>query len=159
MFLCLLKFIYSNSKITVGSGFRSKVWQGQAFETQVGSVNSLPCSPTPCLKVRGFDERERNTYAMREAVLSKCASQCKILHCDVDPNSNCVYLKCGNPNEAAIAYRNLHGWWYDGNLLTVKYLRLERYMQRFPDSPAKGPPFLQASTNAKINNEWTSKDD
>lgn len=58
--------------------------------------------------------RESNPNTIQEAVLSKCASQCKILHCDVDSNSNCVYLKCANQNEAAIAYRNLHGWWYDG---------------------------------------------
>jgi len=34
------------------SGKKPKVWQGQAFETMEGSVNSLPCSPTPCLKIR-----------------------------------------------------------------------------------------------------------
>lgn len=31
---------------------KRKVWQGQAFETQEGSVNSLAVSPTPCLKIR-----------------------------------------------------------------------------------------------------------
>lgn len=31
---------------------KTKVWQGQAFETMEGSVNSLTCSPTPCLKIR-----------------------------------------------------------------------------------------------------------
>lgn len=31
---------------------KSKVWQGQAFETMEGSVNSLTCSPTSCLKIR-----------------------------------------------------------------------------------------------------------
>lgn len=31
---------------------KRKVWQGQAFETMEGSVNSLPISPTPCLKIR-----------------------------------------------------------------------------------------------------------
>jgi membrane protein Man1 len=30
----------------------SKVWQGSAFETMEGSVNSPACSPTPCLKIR-----------------------------------------------------------------------------------------------------------
>lgn len=34
------------------SSKKSKVWQGQAFETMEGSVNSLTCSPTPCLKIR-----------------------------------------------------------------------------------------------------------
>ncbi|KAJ8950768.1 hypothetical protein NQ318_011261 [Aromia moschata] len=67
---------------------RNKSWQGQAFETQVGSVNSLPCSPTPCLKIRGMvEDGDRNTHMIREAVLSKCAHQCRILHCAVDTNS------------------------------------------------------------------------
>ncbi|XP_064214672.1 inner nuclear membrane protein Man1 isoform X2 [Tribolium castaneum] len=123
---------------------KNKSWQGQAFETQVGSVNSLPYSPTPCLKIRGMvEDGDRNTHVIKKAVLSKCAQQCRILHCVVDTNSNCVYLKCAEPSDAAVAYRNLHGWWYAGNLVTVKYVRLERYMQRFPDSPVSGPPFLQ----------------
>ncbi|KAJ8921168.1 hypothetical protein NQ315_013640 [Exocentrus adspersus] len=133
---------------------KNKSWQGQAFETQVGSVNSLPCSPTPCLKIRGMvEDGDRNTHIIREAVLSKCAHQCRILHCAVDTNSNCVYIKCADPKDAAIAYRNLHGWWYAGHLVTVKYLRLERYMQRFPDSLVSGPPFLKAITPAT---DWSS---
>ncbi|KAK4878372.1 hypothetical protein RN001_010878 [Aquatica leii] len=133
---------------------RSKTWQGQAFETQVGSVNSLPCSPTPCLKIRGMmDDNDRNLHSIREAVLSKCAHQCRILHCIVDNTSKCIYLKCADQNDAAIAYRNLHGWWYSGHLVTVKYLRLERYMQRFPDSPVSGPPFLKSITPAT---DWSS---
>lgn len=95
-----------------GASPRSKTWQGQAFETQVGSVNSLPCSPTPCLKIRGMvDEGDRNFHTIREAVLSKCAHQCRILHCVVEPTSKCVYLKCADTSDAAVAYRNLHGWW------------------------------------------------
>ncbi|XP_049825113.1 inner nuclear membrane protein Man1 isoform X3 [Aethina tumida] len=124
---------------------RNKSWQGQAFETQVGSVNSLPCSPTPCLKIRGMvEDGDRNTHTIREAVLSKCAHQCRILHCAVDTASNCVYLKCADQSDAAKAYMSLHGWWYARHLVTVKYLRLERYMQRFPSSPVSGPPFLKA---------------
>ncbi|XP_017781399.1 PREDICTED: LEM protein 2 [Nicrophorus vespilloides] len=124
---------------------RSKSWQGQAFETQEGSVNSLPCSPTPCLKIRGMvDDGDRNLHMIREAVLVKCAEQCKVLHCSVDSIAKCVYLKCAEQADAAIAYRNLHGWWFASELVTVKYIRLERYMQRFPDSPESGPPFLTA---------------
>lgn len=45
-----------NTSITSSPGSsinkKSKVWQGQAFETMEGSVNSLTCSPTPCLKIR-----------------------------------------------------------------------------------------------------------
>ncbi|XP_060533483.1 inner nuclear membrane protein Man1-like isoform X2 [Cylas formicarius] len=128
-----------------GSG--NKSWQGQAFETQVGSVNSLNCSPTPCLKIRGMfsDGEVANAKSAREAVLSKCAHRCRILHCQAEPSSGCVYLKAADTQDAAVAYRNLHGWWYAGHLVTVKYLRLERYMQRFPNSPS-APPYLKASS-------------
>lgn len=137
-----------------GSSPKNKSWQGQAFETQLGSVNSLPCSPTPCLKIRGMvEDGDRNTLMIRDAVLSKCGPQCRILHCAVETNSNCVYLKCADPSDAAIAYRNLHGWWYAGQLVTVKYLRLERYMQRFPDSPVSGPPFMKAISSTA---NWTN---
>ncbi|VEN62206.1 unnamed protein product, partial [Callosobruchus maculatus] len=128
-------------------------WQGQAFETDAGAVNSLPCSPTTCLKVRGITEEgggasKARLDEAREAVLSKCAHRCRILHCQADQNTACVYLKCATTGDAAIAYRNLHGWWYAGHLVTVKYLRLERYMQRFPNSPTSGPPFLKSLTPA-----------
>ncbi|KAK5638473.1 hypothetical protein RI129_012768 [Pyrocoelia pectoralis] len=139
---------------SLSSSPRSKTWQGQAFETQVGSVNSLPCSPTPCLKIRGMmDDNDRNPQLIREAVLGKCAHQCRILHCGIDDVSKCVYLKCADQNDAAVAYQNLHGWWCSGHLVTVKYLRLERYMQRFPNSPVSGPPYLKSLTSAK---DWSS---
>ena len=36
--------------------------------------------------------------------------------------------------EAGKVFRCLHGQWYRGQLVTAKYLRLERYHERFPDS-------------------------
>lgn len=57
--------------------------------------------------------REGNFHAVRVAVLNKCAAKCRILHCEVDGTSGCVYLKCENQGDAAIAYQNLHGWWYE----------------------------------------------
>lgn len=77
-------------------------------------MNSLPCSPTPCLKIRGMadDDDDYDYHAIRDAVLNKCANKCRILHCAIDDSSRCVYLKCADQSDAAIAYTNLHGWWY-----------------------------------------------
>lgn len=101
------------SSVSTFSSPRPKTWQGQAFETQVGSFNSPPWSLTPCLKIRGMvDDNDRNYHSIREAVLSKCAHQCRILHCAVDASSKCVYLKCADEKDANTAYRNLHGWWW-----------------------------------------------
>ncbi|KAG8038011.1 hypothetical protein G9C98_006336 [Cotesia typhae] len=44
--------INSSPPTTPVASKKTKVWQGQAFETMEGSVNSLTCSPTPCLKIR-----------------------------------------------------------------------------------------------------------
>ncbi|KAF9411720.1 hypothetical protein HW555_009549 [Spodoptera exigua] len=122
---------------------RSASWQGQAFETQEGSVNNLVVSPTPCLKIRHmFDKNDDNPLLrvkIQDAILEKCDTHCNILHIDIDRSSCCVYVKCASPGDAGVVYRSLHGWWYEGRLITVKYLRLERYMQRFPTSPTSGP--------------------
>ncbi|KOB78275.1 putative nuclear membrane protein XMAN1 [Operophtera brumata] len=124
---------------------RGASWQGQAFETQEGSVNNVPEAPTPCLKIRHmFDKNDTNPNlrsVLQEAILEKCG-RCNILHIDLDHVSYCVYVKCASPSDASVVYRSMHGWWYEGKLITVKYLRLERYMTRFPNSPSVGP-YLQ----------------
>ncbi|XP_053378195.1 inner nuclear membrane protein Man1-like [Mercenaria mercenaria] len=126
-----------------------KMWQGQAFgETSQGSVNSLPYGPTPCLKVRNmFDANtEQNVddwhLDIEESVLEKCKDNHGILHIFVDRTSRegCVYIKCISCEKAYEAYQALHGWWFDGRLVTVKYLRLEHYHDRFPDSRNKRYP-------------------
>ncbi|CAG4914525.1 unnamed protein product [Colias eurytheme] len=121
---------------------RSASWQGQAFETQEGSVNNLTVSPTPCLKIRSMFEKNDTNPNLRtviqDVILEKC-DRCNILHIDIEKSSCCVYVKCASPTDAGVVYKSLHGWWYEGRLITVKYLRLERYMQRFPNSPSSGP--------------------
>ncbi|XP_026496163.1 inner nuclear membrane protein Man1-like [Vanessa tameamea] len=132
---------------------RSTSWQGQAFETQEGSVNNLTVSPTPCLKIRHmFEKNDANPNlrtVIQDVILEKC-DRCNILHIDIERTSCCVYVKCATPTDAGVVYKSLHGWWYEGRLITVKYLRLERYMQRFPNSPASGP-YLKPS---RLRRSW-----
>ncbi|KAJ0178612.1 hypothetical protein K1T71_005387 [Dendrolimus kikuchii] len=136
-----------------GSPKRSAAWQGQAFETQEGSVNNLTVSPTPCLKIRNmFDKNTSNPNlrnVIEDAILEKCGDKCNILHIDIERSSCCVYVKCATPTDAGVVYRSLHGWWYEGKLITVKYLHLDRYMQRFPNSPAVGP-YLKLSRQRRL---------
>lgn len=49
-----------------------------------------------------------------DAILEKCGDNCKILHIGIDSATCCVYVKCASQQDAGVAYRNLHGWWYDG---------------------------------------------
>ncbi|XP_050421228.1 inner nuclear membrane protein Man1 [Adelges cooleyi] len=136
----------------VSPGTAKKVWQGQAFETNEGSMNSPQPSPTSCLKIRHMFGPDSMTgddceTRVKDAILEKCEGV-ELLHLSVDRSSQegCVYVKCVSPTEAGKAYRQLHGFWYDGKLVTVKFLRLERYHQRFPDANNKTVP-LRPSNN------------
>uniref|UniRef100_A0A452QI97 Inner nuclear membrane protein Man1 n=1 Tax=Ursus americanus TaxID=9643 RepID=A0A452QI97_URSAM len=117
----------------------SKVWQGQAFH--LDRRNSPPNSLTPCLKIRNmFDPvmeiGDQWHLAIQEAILEKCSDNDGIVHIAVDKNSRegCVYVKCLSPEYAGKAFKALHGSWFDGKLVTVKYLRLDRYHHRFPQA-------------------------
>ncbi|KAM4676900.1 inner nuclear membrane protein Man1 [Discoglossus pictus] len=121
------------------SAIPSKVWQGQAFH--LDRRNSPPNSLTPCLKIRNmFDPvmeiGDHWHFAIQEAILEKCSDNEGIVHIAVDKNSRegCVYVKCLSPEYAGNAFKALHGSWFDGKLVTVKYLRLDRYHHRFPQS-------------------------
>ncbi|XP_055986731.1 inner nuclear membrane protein Man1 [Sorex fumeus] len=123
----------------------SKVWQGQAFH--LDRRNSPPNSLTPCLKIRNmFDPvmeiGDQWHLAIQEAILEKCSDNDGIVHIAVDKNSRegCVYVKCLSPEYAGKAFKALHGSWFDGKLVTVKYLRLDRYHHRFPQALACNTP-------------------
>ncbi|NXN98890.1 MAN1 protein, partial [Rhinopomastus cyanomelas] len=123
----------------------SKVWQGQAFH--LDRRNSPPNSLTPCLKIRNmFDPvmeiGDHWHLAIQEAILEKCSDNDGIVHITVDKNSRegCVYVKCLSPEYAGKAFKALHGSWFDGKLVTVKYLRLDRYHHRFPQGRTCNTP-------------------
>uniref|UniRef100_A0A3P8WGS7 LEM domain containing 3 n=1 Tax=Cynoglossus semilaevis TaxID=244447 RepID=A0A3P8WGS7_CYNSE len=123
----------------------SKVWQGKAFP--LDRRNSPPNSLTPCLKIRNmFDPimevGENWDLAIQEAILEKCCDNDGIVHIAVDKNSKegCVYVKCLSAEHSGKAFKALHGSWFDGKLVTVKYLRLDRYHQRFPQAQSCTTP-------------------
>ncbi|KAJ7329785.1 hypothetical protein JRQ81_015959 [Phrynocephalus forsythii] len=129
----------------------SKVWQGQAFH--LDRRNSPPNSLTPCLKIRNmFDPvmeiGDHWHLAIQEAILEKCSDNEGIVHIAVDKNSRegCVYVKCLSPEYAGKAFKALHGSWFDGKLVTVKYLRLDRYHHRFPQAISCNVPLKPSNT-------------
>ncbi|XP_007903134.1 inner nuclear membrane protein Man1 [Callorhinchus milii] len=132
----------SCDKITV---VPSKVWQGKAFH--LDRRNSPPNSLTPCLKIRNMFDPVMEIgddwhVAIQEAILEKCSDNEGIVHIAVDKNSRegCVYVKCLSPEYAGKAFKALHGSWFDGKLVTVKYLRLDRYHYRFPQAIHSNTP-------------------
>jgi len=114
-------------------------WQGPAFEITDGSPNSVPLKiPTNCLKVRHmYDSKspltEEGKAKIEAAINNKAGIQLK--HIGYDNHTDCcVYIKCNTKEEAKKVYVALHGWWYNGKLLSVKFLREERYDTRFPEA-------------------------
>ncbi|XP_013774758.1 inner nuclear membrane protein Man1-like [Limulus polyphemus] len=139
------------------SNKKDKVWQGQAFGNGDRSPNMLPFAPTPCLKIRNMFDPEVEYgddwhVRIQDAILEKCESNSGIVHMYVDKSSKegCVFLKCNTLQAAREAYSSLHGWWFDGKLVTVKYLRLERYHERFPASRYSTMP-LKPSNNMRLS--------
>ncbi|KAK2858693.1 hypothetical protein Q5P01_003313 [Channa striata] len=133
----------------------SKVWQGKAFP--LDRRNSPPNSLTPCLKIRNmFDPvmevGENWDLAIHEAILEKCSDNDGIVHIAVDKNSRegCVYVKCLSAEHSGKAFKALHGSWFDGKLVTVKYLRLDRYHQRFPQAQGCTTPLKASSLHLNV---------
>jgi len=130
------------------------VWQGSAFNRN----DKLIHSPTPCLKIRNmFDldayEKDRFLCArIHNDILDKCLTNSvknSIFHiaCDRKSKEGCVYIKCANNDAAGLVYQCLNGAWYNGKLLNVKFLRADRYVERFPESIG----FNQPAKPIKIN--------
>ncbi|XP_038060624.1 inner nuclear membrane protein Man1-like [Patiria miniata] len=134
---------------------RVKVWQGTAFDNLDTAIKVPRFTPTPCLKIRNmFDptlESDGDWHvAIEDAILERCGDNGGIVHVAVDRTSRegCVYVKCATPESAGCAYRALQGSWFDGKLVTVKYLRLDRYHQRFPFATSYNTP-IRPSNNLK----------
>uniref|UniRef100_A0A672RBI8 Inner nuclear membrane protein Man1 n=1 Tax=Sinocyclocheilus grahami TaxID=75366 RepID=A0A672RBI8_SINGR len=126
------------------SSMPSKVWQGQAFP--LDRRNSPPNSLTPCLKIRNmFDpvmEVGENWHlAIQEAILEKCSDNDGIVHIAVDKNSREVRILTAifSPFKPAMPF-------FIGKLVTVKYLRLDRYHQRFPQALGCNMPLKPSSS-------------
>ncbi|XP_058480258.1 inner nuclear membrane protein Man1 [Solea solea] len=145
-----------------GFSMPSKVWQGKAFP--LDRRNSPPNSLTPCLKIRNmFDPvmevGENWDVAIQEAILEKCSDNDGIVHIAVDKNSRegCVYVKCLSAEHSGKAFKALHGSWFDGKLVTVKYLRLDRYHQRFPQAQGCSKPMKASSLHLNATGSTDTK--
>jgi hypothetical protein len=127
--------------------FSNNGWQGDAFNR----CEKLTHSPTPCLKIRNmFDPLDMTNDPFLatkihndildkfscNSIFNKDSANNFILHisCDKKSKEGCVYIKCKSNEAAGKIYQTLNGTWYNGKLLNVKFLRSDRYLERFPDS-------------------------
>lgn len=129
-----------NSAHSVPSGPSSpttvKKWQSPAFD----KTNKIKDPPTECLKVRQmFDKYEASNpnlkQTIQDAILEKMGqTTCHIYDIQLDKAMCCVYVRCATARDAGLVHDEINGWWFDSRLVSIKFLRLERFMARFPQS-------------------------
>lgn len=139
---------------TPGTYGTVKKWQSPAFDKS----NKIKDPPTECLKIRQmFDKHESSNpnlkQIIQDAILEKVAhTPCKIYDIQLDKQTCCVYVRCASAKDAGIIHDEVNGWWFDSRLVSIKFLRLDRYLNRFPNSAsASGPACLKPSNTKKLS--------
>ena len=118
--------------------------------TPTRSESETFVAPTCFIKARNlFDiEAVRNNpdsswqTPIMDAILQKCSLRGSdgdhgILHIVFDSEHGkeaLVYMRCRNIESATNAYLALHGWWCERKLVSVRFLKDDRYYQRFPEA-------------------------
>lgn len=129
-----------------------KKWQSPAFDKS----NKIKDPPTECLKIRQmFDKHESSNpnlkQIIQDAILEKVAhTTCKIYDLQLDKQTCCVYVRCASAKDAGIIHDEVNGWWFDSRLVSIKFLRLDRYLNRFPNA-ASGPTCLKPSNSKNLS--------
>lgn len=124
------QFQQKNKQLTEST----KKWNGCAFDKS----NKIKDPPTSCLKIRQmFDKFEVNNpnllAIIRDTIFLKVSDKgCKIHDIQLDKKTCCVYVKCKSCIDAGIIHEEMNGWWLDQRLLIVKFLREDKFHQRFP---------------------------
>ncbi|KAI6170871.1 Inner nuclear membrane protein Man1 [Aphelenchoides bicaudatus] len=114
-------------------------WQGPVERISPRASNTPSKALTRCLKMRGLvDERPEYDGEIRREVYSMLhparPSHFAINHQQNDPS---VYLMFTEYSDAKAAFDIFHAQWFRGNLVSVKYVREERYAERFPETAGK----------------------
>ncbi|CAG9806216.1 unnamed protein product [Chironomus riparius] len=117
-----------------------KRWMCPAFDKS----NKISDPPTNCLKIRNmFEKYETNSpnlqSIIQDTILHKvCEKGCKIYDIQLDLKTCCTYVKCSSCVDAGIVHEEINGWWLingdDNRLVVVKFLKQDKYHQRFPSS-------------------------
>nr|XP_014101792.2 inner nuclear membrane protein Man1-like [Bactrocera oleae] len=124
----------SNANSNTPNGLLKK-WQSPTFSY----TNKISKPPTSCLKIRHmFDSTESEIHNLKQiiesAIIEKVGTRCCIQEIQIDKKSCCVYVRCCSEFDAGVVHNEINGWWFDKRLISIKFLRLQRYLTRFPDS-------------------------
>ncbi|KAH9424160.1 LEM domain [Dermatophagoides pteronyssinus] len=125
---------------------------------------------TRFLKIRNIFEKEAQyvdsnwSKKIKNTILEKTATTSDngrhdIVHIEIDDSTNegLVFLKCGSVAGATNAFHALHGWWCEKKLVSVKFLKEDRYYQRFPHARYMDTPLQITSITIilyKVDNSF-----
>lgn len=129
----------------------TKKWMGSAFDKS----NKIKDPPTNCLKIRQmFNKFETSNPNLKtiiqDTILFKLKDRnCKLYDIQLDLKSCCVYVKCATCVDAGIVHEEINGWWLETEMVVVKFLKLDKYHSRFPESINASTP-LHPSANVFI---------
>uniref|UniRef100_A0A915MWQ0 LEM domain-containing protein n=1 Tax=Meloidogyne javanica TaxID=6303 RepID=A0A915MWQ0_MELJA len=131
----LINGMECNVWIWIGAG--KQRWQGTAVAECSPSSRVPDAALSRCLKLRGlnFSDNRTDRECLRKELMEKMSVVPK--HIDFCNNAisreSVVYLMLKDLNDAKKAFSSLHSQWFDGNIITVKYVKDERYAERFPE--------------------------
>lgn len=134
-----------------------KRWRGSAFDHS----NRIKDPPTNCLKIRQmFDKYEITNpnlqTIIQDTILHKLKDKnCKVYDIQLDMKTCCVYMKCASCADAGTVHEEINGWWLDSGLVIVKFLKQDKYHQRFPSSMNACTP-LHPSSNMYVTQSDTN---
>lgn len=113
---------------------------------------------TRFLKIRNMFVKEAQcidskwSEKIKNTILAKTMKQAEngkhnIHHIEIDDKAKegLVYLKCGSIASATDAFNALHGWWCEKKLVSVKFLKEDRYYKRFPHAAHMNTPLTITS--------------
>lgn len=137
-----------------------KKWQSPAFD----KTNKIKDPPTECLKIRQmFDKYEAGNpnlkQTIQDAILEKLAhTSCRIYDIQLEKNTCCVYVRCATAADAGLVHDEINGWWFDSRLVSIKFLRMDRFLNRFPQSISTVCLKPSNSNNLSMANQINAND-
>ncbi|KAH7729302.1 LEM domain containing protein [Aphelenchoides avenae] len=115
-------------------------WQGSAVAEGSPMVNIPSQALTRCLKLRNIlDGNSKANDGELRRELEEKLSPVKPVHIAFHhgPPEGIVYMMFKNLSDSKRAFQALQSNWFNGNLVSAKYVRDERYAERFPDAVKK----------------------
>lgn len=127
--------------------FQMETNSNKQFEalTRFLKIRNMFVKEAQCIDSK-WNEKIKNT------ILAKTMKQAKngkhnIHHIEIDDKAKegLVFLKCGSISGATDAFHALHGWWCEKKLVSVKFMKEDRYYKRFPHAAHMNTPLTITS--------------